>query len=206
MKATALTTLTASSPRQRVALASPLRLEILGLFTGQKPLAITDMARLMGRTAGSLYFHVGILERARLLKRTGTRPRGKRYEALYYPAASRFHLDAERGGSEDAALALKTMASAFRMAERDMEASLQRSDCVTTGAGRNMIALRAHMRISPKLLSRINRHLDAILELLQSEAAAASENSPDNQHLSLTMALLPLKGRGNDKSDERGSK
>ena len=37
----------------------PLRLEILGLFTSPEPLAIADMARLMGRPAGSLYHHVG---------------------------------------------------------------------------------------------------------------------------------------------------
>ena len=61
------------------------------------------MARLMGRTAGSLYYHVGFLEKARLLKRAGTRPKGKRFEALFYPAASRFDLEAEKGG-ENAAL------------------------------------------------------------------------------------------------------
>jgi hypothetical protein len=185
-------------------MASPLRLEILGLFTGNKPLAIADMARLMGRTAGSLYFHVGILERARLLKRAGTRPRGKRYEALYYPTASRFEVQAEKH-SGNAALAIKTLASAFRMAERDMEASLRRNDRVTAGPGRNVLGFRAHLRASPQQLSRINRHLDAILALLQSGGAAASKPSPDDQHVSLTIALLPLKGRGSEKSNERGS-
>jgi hypothetical protein len=197
MKATEWTTMRASSPEQRVALASPLRLEILGLFTGREPLAIADMARLMRRTAGSLYYHVGLLERARLLQRTGTRPRGKRFEALYYPAASRLELEAKKGG-ESAALALKAMASAFRMAERDLEASLHRSACVTEGPGRDALAFRLHLRASPKLLAEINRHLDAILDLLKMETATSPEPSPDDRHLSLTLALLPLKGRGNE--------
>jgi hypothetical protein len=201
MKNTEWTTITASDPDQRTALASPLRLEILGLFTENEPLAIADMARLMGRTAGSLYYHVGILEKARLLQRAGTRPKGKRYEALFYPAASCFDLEAEKGG-ESAELALKTMSSAFRMAERDLEASFRRRDCVTEGSGRNALAFRLHLRASPKLLAGINKHLEAIEELLKAETARSSGPSPDDQHLSLTLALLPLKGRGKEKTEE----
>jgi hypothetical protein len=195
MKKKEIKTMTASDPDQRAALSSPLRLEILGLFAAGEPLAISDMAGLMGRTAGSLYYHVDILEKARLLQRTGTRPKGKRYEALFYPAASRFDLQAEKGG-ESAALAVKTMSAAFRMAERDLEAAIQRSDGVTEGSGRNTLAFRLHLRTSPKLLAAINKHLEAIEELLMAEAARNPEPSPDDQHLSLTLALLPLKGRG----------
>ena len=43
---------------QRAAVASPLRLEILGLFVSADPLAISDMAALMNRAAGSLYHHL----------------------------------------------------------------------------------------------------------------------------------------------------
>ena len=82
-------TVTARSELQRNALSSPLRLEILGLFTEQKPLAISDMARLMGRKAGSLYYHLELLEAAGFVERTGTRPKGKRFEALFFPTGSR---------------------------------------------------------------------------------------------------------------------
>ena len=177
-----------------MALASPLRLEILGLFTGREPLAIADMARLMGRPAGSLYYHVGILEEAHLLQRTGTRPKGKRHEALFYPAATRFDLGLEKDG-EWRALALKAMSSAFRMAERDLEASFQRNDCITEGSGRNTLAFRLHLRASPTLLAGINKQLDAIEKLLKAEAERSPEPSREDQHLSLTLALLPLKAR-----------
>jgi hypothetical protein len=196
------TKMTASDQVQRTALASPLRLEILGLFTESEPLAIADMAQLMGRTAGSLYYHVGLLEKARLLQRAGSRPKGTRFEALYYPAAAQLDLEAEKGG-EQVALALKTMSSAFRMAERDLEASFQRSDCVTEGPGRNALAFRMHLRASPKLLAGINKHLDAIDKLLKAAAVKSPDPSPDDQHLSLTLALLPLKGRGKEMT-ERG--
>ena len=197
---TECTTMKASGPLQRAALASPLRLEILGLFSGGEPLAVADMARLMGRTANSLYHHVGLLEKAGLLRRRGVRPKGKRHEALFCPAASRFDLEAEKGG-ETAALALKTMSSAFRMAERDLEAALRRGGGVAGGPGRNVHAYRMHLRASPDLLAGINEHLEAIEELVNAHAARNPEPSPDDQHLSLTLALLPLKGRGREWKD-----
>lgn len=190
-----ITSLKITAPDQRAALASPLRIEILGLFTSGAPLAIADMAAFMGRTAGSLYHHVGILERTGLLRRTGTRPKGKRYEALFLPTASRFDLAAGKDNAIAPDLALNTMSAAFRMAERDLESALRRRDCVTEGPSRNALATRLHLRATPRLLAGINRHLEAIEKLVDAEAGRKAEPSMGDQHLSLTLALLPLKGR-----------
>jgi hypothetical protein len=59
-----------------------------------------------------------------------------------------------------------------------------------------------HLRASPKLLAGINKHLEAIEELINTESVRNPEPSPDDQHLSLTLALLPLKGRGKDKTSQ----
>lgn len=191
-----------SSAAQRAALTSPLRLEILGLFTNPESLAIADMARLMGRSAGSLYHHVGVLEKAGLLERTGTRPKGKRYEALFRPVAKRIELDTSSGDEDLVKHAVKAMASAFRMVERDLEAALISETSQVEGPQRNMFATRMHLRASPRTLARINKHLKAIEDLLAKEAAKTRESSPADQHLSLTMALLPLKGRGQGETDK----
>lgn len=196
MKKQTHTTMTASGQDQRSALASPLRLEILGLFTTPDSLAISDMADQMGRSAGSLYHHVGILEKAGLLKRTGTRPKGKRHEALFRPAADRIEMEAQTAEGDGGELVVKAMAAAFRMAERDLEAGLREGTCVTEGSDRNLFATRMHMRVSPRILAKLNKHLDAIVELLTVPAAKEASLSPDDHHLSLTLALLPLKGRG----------
>jgi predicted transcriptional regulator len=188
----------ATSPKQRAALASPLRLEIIGLFTNPEPLSIADMAQLMGRSAGSLYHHVGLLEEAGMLQRAGTRPKGKRYEALFRPVASRIELDTTNGGNEAVEHAVKAMASAFRMTERDLDAALRGGECVTSGPDRDLFAARLHLRASPALRKKINKHLQAIEDLLTAEAAKDPAPTPDDQHLSLTIALLPLKGRNAD--------
>ena len=187
-------TLTAKRPDQQVAVSSPLRLEIIGLFTDDKPLAISDMALLMGRPAGSLYYHVEILEYAGLLERKGTRPKGKRFETLFLPTGHRLEVAAEPG-NRSADLALRTISSAFRMAERDMAACLERDDLETEGPGRDILAYRAHLRASPELLAGINAHLDGIQDLLKAEAERGLNPSPADKHVSLTLALLPLKGR-----------
>jgi len=196
--------MTADRPDQRAALASPLRLEILGLFTHADALAIADMARLMGRTAGSLYHHVGILEEAGFLKRAGTRPKGKRHEALFGPTADRFEVEAPAGEDEAIDHAVKAMASAFRMSERDLEAALRDRTGRREGNDRNLFAARLHLRASPELLAKINGYLETILELVQTEASSCPDPSEDDEHLSLTLALLPIKGRGGGDSRKGG--
>lgn len=195
MKKKTHTTMKASGTYQRAALASPLRLEILGLFTSPEPLAISDMAPLMGRSAGSLYHHVGILEKAGLLVRTGTRPKGKRHEALFRAAADRIEMEAQPADGGQDQLAVKTMAAAFRMAERDLAAALEGGRFRQDGPDRNLFATRMHLRASPRVLGKLNKHLQAIEDLLMAEAAKTPRPTANDEHLSLTLALLPLKGR-----------
>jgi len=180
---------------QRAALASPLRLEILGLFISADPMAISDMAALMNRTAGSLYHHVGILEQAGFVKKTGTRLKGKRHEALYLPTASRFEYDTSSGEEDVIASAVKVMATGFRMAERDLEAALRSDNRPMEDPDPDFYAFRLHLRASPELLAKINKHMKAVLNLLTPDEKTSSKFSPDDQHVSLTLALLPIKGR-----------
>lgn len=180
---------------QRAAVASPLRLEMLGLFVSAEPLAISDMAALMNRSRGSLYHHVRILEKAGFLKQTGTRPKGKRHEALYLPTASRFEYDTSSGEEDAITSAVKLMGTGFRMAERDLEAALRSDNPAMQGPDRDFYAFRLHVRASPELLKRINEHMKAVLDLISPSEKTSSEFGPDDQHVSLTLALLPIKGR-----------
>lgn len=180
---------------QRTAVASPLRLEVLGLFVSEDPLSISDMAVLMNRTPGSLYHHVRILEEAGFLKKTGTRPKGKRHEALYLPTASRFEYDTSSGEEDAIVNAVKLMATGFRMAERDLEAALRSENRPMEGSESDFYAFRVHLRASPERLTQINKHMNAVLDLLKPNEKSSSEFGPDDQHVSLTLALLPIKGR-----------
>lgn len=179
---------------QRRAVASPLRMELIGLFLERRPLSVAQLAERMGRSATALYYHVGLLEKAGILKRAGKRRSGRRAEALYLPVADMFKMEQEGGNTEAAATALKTMATAFRMAEGDMRAALADPRSKSAGPYRNVYGTRMHCRISKESLAELNGHLRAI-EKTVARVHKSHEPSPDDQFVSLTLALMPLRNR-----------
>jgi predicted transcriptional regulator len=180
---------------QRRAVGSPLRLEMLGLFTERKPLSVAQMAQVMGRPATAMHYHVRVMEKAGLLRRAGRKHGARRPEALYIPTADVFKMEHRRDAPEvTAAAALKTLSIAFRMAERDMEAALTNPKTKTTGPYRNAIGGRVHCRLSKQDLAELNRHLRAIEKLLLG-AGKSREPSPSDTFVSVTMALMPLRNR-----------
>jgi Helix-turn-helix domain len=178
---------------QRDSLTSPLRLEILGQFTGPKPLSVRDLAERMGRTPHSIYYHVHLMTRIGLLQEVGRREGGGRSEALYQPARDEVALDAADPG---AGLAIRrTMGAAFRMAERDLEAALE-----SAPGDPRLLGMRAHFRATPRVLQQVRRHLQAALEIVQREARRGAGRKQGPLY-SLTLALLPLRGRNQPEGD-----
>jgi DNA-binding transcriptional ArsR family regulator len=186
-------TLVIRDGRQRKALASPIRLEILGQFTAGDPMSVAEIAARMGRPSTAIYYHVHQLEEVGLLARAGTRSGTKRDETLYQPVADQFDLTPDRGNREHIRDATTALSAAHRMATRDMQAALECGDARTDGPARNLIATRMHGRLSPKTLKRVNAHLDALLELFLE--ISSPEEDPDAEFCSLTFALMPLRGR-----------
>lgn len=64
-------------------LSSPVRFELFTLAEGAAPCSISDLAKLSGRRASSLYRHVEALVRARLLVASERRRAGRRFETVY---------------------------------------------------------------------------------------------------------------------------
>lgn len=179
--------------KQREALTSPLRLEILGQFTGPRPLSVRDLAERMGRTPHSIYYHVHLMTRIGLLRQVGRRDGGGRSEALYQPAVDEVALEA---ADPEAGLAIRrTMAAAFRMAERDLEAALE-----SAPGDPRLLGMRGHFRATPRVLRQVRRHLQAALEIVQREARRGAGRQPGPLY-SLTLALLPLRGRNQPAED-----
>ena len=180
---------------ERRAVASPLRMELLGLFVDGEPRSVAQIGERMGRPATAIHYHVQVLEKVGILRRVGRQRAGRRPEALHLPAADMFKMaDPLDAPEEVAAAALKTMSTAFRMAERDMKAALTNPSCKTSGLYRNAFGARIHCRLSKKGLADLNRHLRAI-EKMMTHAAKDHEPSPGDSFLSLTLALMPLRNR-----------
>ncbi len=178
---------------QRKALTSPIRLEIIGHFTGPEPLSVAEIGARMGRPPTAIYYHIHQLEEVGLLIRTGSRGSGKKAEVLYRPIADYLDLTPDRGNREHDADTLATLKAAHRMAARDMEAALQNQTGCYDGARRNFIASRMHARLSPESLAAANEHIDALFEIFMQESSA--DDSADGDFCSFTITLLPLRGR-----------
>ena len=182
---------------QREALTSPLRLEILGQFAEPTPLSVRDLAQRMGRTPHSIYYHVHLMARVGLLREVGQRREGgPRSEALYQPVRNTFALDAAEPGAGSAIQ--RTMAAAFRMAERDLESALE-SAGRRPPADSRLLGTRAHFRATPRVLKEVRRHLQAAMDVVQREARRGSSQAAPLY--SLTLALLPLRGRNQTEGD-----
>ena len=177
---------------QKKAVASPLRLELLGLFIDRKALSVAEMAERMGRSATGIHYHVRVLEKAGILRRVGRQRSGRRPEALYKPVADVFKMEQKRGAAPDDAL--KTLSTAFRMAERDMRAAMSDPGTKSSGPYRNIFGGRIHCRLSKNDLAELNRLLREIEKTL-STVHKRHKPSKDDAFVSLTVALMPLRNR-----------
>lgn len=185
----------AATPEQREALASPLRLEVFGHFFPSEPLSARELAERMGRSASSVYYHLHRLVEVGLLREAGERPRGTRTETLYELVGSALRLEPDgSAGTRDAIL--RTMAAAFRMAERDLEAALPSVQRALDGSGDvSVLATRLHFRATPEVLEEVQKHLRAALEVIGGVGTDGPTGPEAGPHHSLTLALLPLRGR-----------
>ena len=186
---------------QRRAVSSPIRLEILSYFLAGRPLSVREIAERMGRPATAIHYHVRLLEESGLLNKSGERREGRRREAEYSMIAEAIAVpghdqDAEEGGQ---ALAIETMASAFRMAQRDMKTALTTGTARREGEDRNFYVTRMHCRLSPDEMAVLNRRLDALLAAVL-DSMRRDEPRDDDEFISVTLAMTPLPDRSTGSS------
>lgn len=106
------------------ALHSPVRFELFALAEGAAPCSVSDLARLSGRRASSLYRHVEALARAGLLEAGERRRAGRRFEAVYdLGPMGRARPVGEEMGRAAAPLG-RLIDRAYRAASRDMRAAI----------------------------------------------------------------------------------
>jgi predicted transcriptional regulator len=101
-------------------LGSPARMELVDACQAAAgPCSVADLARRTGRRPSSLYHHLRQLEAAGTLVRAGTRPAGRRREALYAVAARRVRIAADPQVPESQDAVERGARLVLRLAERD---------------------------------------------------------------------------------------
>jgi DNA-binding transcriptional ArsR family regulator len=189
---------------RRNALASPFRLELISLFGQDDELSVSDMARRTGRPATSLYHHLGVLEDAGIIHAVGSRPKGKRFETVYAMTEGMMGIAHDPSDPTSRKRIAQTVQAAFRSSARDLVAALDREDLEPEGPHRNTFSLILNSRVSPELLERINERLRAIEELIAEVTANDPGPTPEDQFLSLTICLAPIRGRSVGPTPSKG--
>lgn len=151
-------------PAQVAALASPVRQEIVDAMCAIGPCSVAELAALLGRPADALYYHVRALLRVGLLIDRGTRPAGRRAEAVYDVPARRMRLRYEPANRRAIA---RAVASMLRVAERDFRAALRSSDARLSGDLRDVWAGRVRGWLTDEQVEEANRLLTRLLELVR---------------------------------------
>ncbi len=120
------------------ALVSQVRQEIVDVLLGAPPLSMRELARIVGRTPDSLYYHVRKLVEVGLLVEGGTRRTARREEALFQVVHPRLRLLYDHDDPAKRQATVRVLRGAIRMAQRDFETGFAAVDVLPNGPRRNL--------------------------------------------------------------------
>lgn len=165
-------------------LASPVRVEIVGLLQTHGPSSIRELASHLGRPADGLYHHVRLLLKAQLLREEEKRAVGKRQEAVYALEAPRVG-GRDSGQPGDRAGLVAAARTALRLADREFAAAI--AACPARASLANLRLSRQRVWLSDEALEKARRLIGRLEELL------ARENRKREGRLHVvTTVLVPL--------------
>lgn len=167
------------------ALASPHRLEIIGGLGHAGPVSIAELARRLGRSPHSLYYHFRILERAGIIVRDHTRRSGRNQEQIWRLAAGRILLDHDQEDVGAAAATAGAIDSMLRLTGRELQNALMTEEEPGPGEPRRLIGERIKGRIDARTLEKINRKIEELETLIK------DNDSPSGEVFSVTIVVAP---------------
>jgi len=173
------------SEAQLAALAAAVRQEVVDVLSEMGTVSVAELAAALGRPADSLYFHLRVLTRAGLVRRTGTRFRAGGKEALYRTVAPELRLQYEPGKQSNRKAVSAIVASMLRLGIRDFTRAIQSGDVVVSGPHRELWALRKAGRLTPAQVANVN-------ESVQDLANAVSARRGKGRLYAITVLLTPL--------------
>jgi predicted transcriptional regulator len=190
------------------AVGSSLRMEIIRHLQTHGPSTVFELARRMGRSADSLYYHMRRLQEVGVLARSGTRTGGRREEGIFALAGEPLTVTVESAGDGAAEAVLESARSVLRDAEQNLAAVLERERLAqigrpvvcapprrfADGPPRSLpMVVRMRARMPEQAINEVCAHLDAIAEIFvrykQVETTAGLEAAPLHE---LAAVFAPL--------------
>src|SRR5262249_10319210 len=141
-----------SAPRQLAVLRSPLRQEMLDVIARWgRPVALAQVAAMLGRPADGLYYHARLLERAGLVRATTKRTSDNRAEPVYESIAPQYKLRYQRRSPA----VMSIVSSMLRLGARDFRRALGSGKAKLDGPDRDLWALRQTGWLRPDQVRRV---------------------------------------------------
>jgi DNA-binding transcriptional ArsR family regulator len=179
------------------ALAHPLRVRIIETLASSDPMTTKQVAELLGEKPTRLYHHVGLLEKAGLIRLTHTRKNRGTTEKYYEAIARQFRAAPElfsKESSEDQINAIRPMIHTIfdnTTAELLRLLDAQQSGDLLEDEGGLLSYIEMHL--PQEQMEEVQQKLKEVLDLLQSfddnDSAADEEGL---RKFRLTMAHYPL--------------
>jgi DNA-binding Lrp family transcriptional regulator len=152
--------------KQILCFASARRHDIIDKLVAAGPLSIRELAPLVGASAPSLYHHVRKLVRAGLVVEAGHRVVNRKRETIYATVAPRMRMARALENPKNMPALRQVAAGLSRQMARDFNAGGRSRSVVAMGDRRNFGFFRLIGAPDNKGLAEINRHFDAIAELM----------------------------------------
>ncbi|HTE06797.1 MAG TPA: helix-turn-helix domain-containing protein [Planctomycetota bacterium] len=172
------------------AVASPVRMEIIRHLQSHGRCTVGELASLMRRSADSLYYHVRRLAEAGVLERVGSRPAGRREEAVLALSADGLTFAVEEAAGAGAEAAIRTTRDILREAEHNLRRAVERDPAGAHAKDMPVVA-RLRSRLDEAGRAEVRAHLDAISEIFIARKGDAAGTLHE-----LTMLLVPLDEAG----------
>ncbi len=173
-------------PRRVAALASPLRIELVGALQTHGPSSIRELALHLDRPADGLYHHVRTLMKAGIVVEKSQRKSGRRVEAVYALTARRVAGRLDPSSPEGKTPVIRAGVAALRLATREFRAAIESDAVVVTDGLANTRVSRQRTWLTDRGLTRLYSLFGQIERLLQKE----NDQKQGRLH-SLTVVLAP---------------
>ena len=191
------------SHKQLLALASPGREDIIDAFAVLGPCGVTELAKFLGRSRHSLYYHIRVLRDCGLLTETQVEAKGLKPTAHYdlpgRPVLVRYDLSSP--ATRRAVIALGS--ARFRTGKRGFVRACSYDDTVVQGPRRNLWVAHWKGWLTVKDLEKANRLLSELVDVF---APSSSDKRSARSPYELTFAVAPvIAASGKAKRGKRNS-
>ena len=172
------------------ALASPIRQELLSAL-GEGAASVRELSARLGRTRQALHFHIGLLDKAGLVRTLELRGEGRDQERVYTLHHALSDLKQTDLSHRERQQASKAANAMLRLTQRELSRAMNSE----TGDLLHTLAIRGKARLDNAALAQARNLISQIVELFR-QAKGKNQDCP---FFAVTLVLTPSSESGETK-------